>query len=151
MEQKVLKLRLVDDFRLKLDDYFSQEVEIISEDLYDPEAYNPFYMTKKDPIYGRDQCRKRLAQRVELLSARGERRDGSEGAQPVQGWACNLSPCCKPADMLWPHHFVTLCLEDERQMKRRKLIFHVRQLSGDLNMNSPPVNSPLGAGRIFLK
>ncbi|KAI5244348.1 Glycerophosphodiester Phosphodiesterase Domain-Containing Protein 4 [Manis pentadactyla] len=29
---------------------------------------------------------------------------------------------------LWPHHFVTLCLEDERQMKRRELIFHVKQL-----------------------
>uniref|UniRef100_A0A4W2CW37 Family with sequence similarity 228 member B n=1 Tax=Bos indicus x Bos taurus TaxID=30522 RepID=A0A4W2CW37_BOBOX len=54
--EKVISYKALEKTKQENFEYFlkhTNKTEIIFGDFYDPEVYNPFYMTKKDPNYGK--------------------------------------------------------------------------------------------------
>nr|XP_020726114.1 protein FAM228A isoform X2 [Odocoileus virginianus texanus] len=54
--EKVISYKALEKTKQENFEYFlkhTNKMEIIFGDFYDPEVYNPFYMTKKDPNYGK--------------------------------------------------------------------------------------------------
>lgn len=54
--EKVISYKALEKKKQENFEYFlkhTNKTEIIFGDFYDPEVYNPFYMTKKDPNYGK--------------------------------------------------------------------------------------------------
>ncbi|OWK10716.1 FAM228A, partial [Cervus elaphus hippelaphus] len=56
--EKVISYKALEKTKQENFEYFlkhTNKMEIIFGDFYDPEVYNPFYMTKKDPNYGKQK------------------------------------------------------------------------------------------------